>query len=179
MKVRADEYLISLGIDLKRVAKRFTYILFKMNLFVEQSNLTNKVEINRRILAGVIHDYFVDTKRAKDFHKIKHTNPEKVYAYLAYWLLRRKPIQVIKIFKGCEFVNELFITMFLSSSITAEKNISKEQKEDNPTFKKLRGLLFYNLKYRPTSQQSIELMIEAFFCGCDFSAKAATPKQTN
>jgi hypothetical protein len=29
--------------------------------------------------------------------------------------------------------------------------------------------LFYNLKYRPVFQQTLELTIKAFFSGCDFS----------
>ena len=67
---------------------------------------------------------------------------------------------------------ELFITLSLSSSIATERNISKERRENNPTFKKFNELLFYNLKYRPVSQQSLELMIEAFFGGYDFTEVA-------
>jgi len=178
MKVVADKYLKDLGIDLKRVAKRFVFVLFKMNLFIDQYNLNNKVEVNRRMLAEAIHDYFVDTERAKKFHNIKHTNAEKVYAYLAYWILRRKPIQVVEKFNGCEFVNEIFITQFLSSAIASEKKISRDQKEKNPTFKKFMELLFYNLKYRPVTQQSLELMIEAFFCGYDFTTTNTVPEST-
>jgi hypothetical protein len=169
MKEPAQKYLSSIGVDLTRVAKRFVFILYKMNLFIDQYALDKKVTINRRMLIGAIHDYYVDTIRVKNFHKIKHTNVEKVYAYLAYWLLRRKPLQVIEEFNGCEFVNEVFIALFLSSAIASEKGISREQKEKNPTFKKFMDLLFYNLKYRPVSTQSLELMIEAFFSGCDFT----------
>jgi hypothetical protein len=168
MKEPAKKYLRSIGVDLTRVAKRFVFILYKMNLFIDQYALDKKVTINRRMLTEAMHDYFVDTVRVKDFHKIKHTNAEKVYAYMAYWLLRRKPLQVIEEFNGCEFVNEVFIALFLSSAVASEKKISKDQKEKNPTFKKFMELLFYNLKYRPVSQQSLELMIDAFFCGCDF-----------
>jgi len=170
MKVRADEFLKGIKVDLKRVARRFACTLSKMNLFINQYELINKVEVNRRMLAEAIHDYFADTQRAKDFHNIKHINAEKIYAYLTYWILLRKPIQVVEKFNGCEFVNELFLTLYLTSSIAAEKNISKDQRENNPTFKKFQDLLFYNLKYRYISQQSLELMIEAFFCGCDFIA---------
>ena len=170
MKVPAKEYLRKIGVDLTRVAKRYACIFFKLNLFISQNAkfLDKKVTINSRILAEAIHDYFVDIMRAKSFHGIEYTNAEKVYAYMAYWLLRRKPIQVIEEFNGCEFVNELFVTMYLSSSIATDKNISEDQKKNNTTFLKFQKLLFYNLKYRPVSQQSLELMIEAFFSGCDF-----------
>jgi len=168
MKVPAQEYLRKNGVDLKRVAKRYVYTFYKMNLFIEQYALKGKVIVNRKMLAEAIHDYYVDTIRVKDFHGIEYTNTEKVYAYIAYWLLRRKPLQVIEEFNGCEFINELFITLALSSSIASEKNIAEDTRENNPAFRKFQDLLFYNLKYRPVSQQSLELMIEAFFCGCDF-----------
>jgi hypothetical protein len=141
-----------------------------MNEFIEYHKLDNKVTINRRMLVEAIHDYFVDTDRTKNFHNIEHTNTEKVYAYIAYWLLRRKPIQVIEKFNGCEFINEIFITLCIASSIATEKKITKDQKVHNPSFKVFKELLFNNLKYRHVSQQSLELMVEAFFCGCDFKA---------
>ena len=95
MKKPAQEYLRSIGVDLKRAAKRFVYLLYKMNLFIHEYALAKKATVNRRMLAEAVHDYYVDTIRTKDFHEITYTNAEKVYAYMAYWLLRRKPIQVI------------------------------------------------------------------------------------
>jgi len=169
MKIPAQDYLKKNNVDLKRAAKRYAYIFFKMHLFIEQYDLKGKVIVNCRMLAEAIHDYYVDTIRVKDFHGIEYTNTEKVYAYEAYWLLRRKPLQVIEEFTGCEFTNELYITLALSSAMATEKNIARDKRGSNPTFKKFQDLLFYNLKYRPVSQQSLELMIEAFFSGCDFT----------
>jgi hypothetical protein len=63
------------------------------------------------------------------------------------------------------------------SVISAEKGVTKLW-ENNTTMKTFQSLLFYNLKYRQVSQQSLELMIEAFFCGCDFHTRANTPKLT-
>ena len=159
MKTPAREYLRENGIDITRIAKRYAHTFFKMNLFIEQFALKGKVIVNCRALIEAMHDYFIDTKRIKDFHGIEYTNAEKIYAYLTYWLLKRKPLQVIEEFSGCEFINELFITLALSSSIASVKNIAKDKIGNDPVFRKFQDDLFYNLKYRPVSQQSFELMI--------------------
>jgi len=73
MKIPAQKYLKDNGVDLKRVAKRYAFIFFKMNLFIDQFALKGKVVVNRRMLAEAIHDYYVDTIRVKDFHGIEYT----------------------------------------------------------------------------------------------------------
>ena len=40
-------------------------------------------------------DYFTDISRLKHFHQAKHINSLKVISYETYWLLRRKPIQIL------------------------------------------------------------------------------------
>ena len=52
--------------------------------------------------------------------------------------------------------------------MAAEKGIDNEKKDKCSSYKKFIDLLFYNLKYRPVTQQSLELMITAFFSGFDF-----------
>jgi len=170
-----SEFFNSVNIDYKRIAHRYIIILEKIQKFIKKDNIENNVEFNFRLLKSAIIDYFVDIARVKKFHGIQIINPEKIYAYTAYWLLKRKPLQIKIPYNGCEFVNEKFITSYMMSVISAEKDVTKLW-ENNPTMKTFQSLLFYNLKYRHVSQQSLELMIEAFFCGCDFHAGANTPK---
>jgi hypothetical protein len=60
------------------------------------------------------------------------------------------------------------VTSFLVASILAELGISGETSEKNGVFKKFKHLLFYSLKYRHVSQQSLELMVESLFAGFGF-----------
>jgi hypothetical protein len=121
-------------------------------------------------LKRAVFDYYVDIARIKDFHKIPRVNTEKIYGYTAFWLLKRKPLQVTIPFPGSDFVNELFVTSFLAANILAEKGIGTGTKND--TFKNFQRLLCYSLKYRHVSQQSLELMVEAFFAGFDTALAA-------
>jgi len=169
MKTPVLEYLKKYGIDSDRIANRYVHILKMFHAFIDNLSLGDNVIISGRLLKKTVVDYFTDIVRIKEFHNIKNTNNEKIYAYTAYWLLKRKPLQVIKPFKGCEFINELFITFFLLSLSCKTRNIDNDQKKENLTLENFQSLLLYNLKYRQISQQSLELMISAFFCGYNFS----------
>jgi hypothetical protein len=163
-----SEYLSGHDINNDRIASRYISILEMMDAFIVTEGIGQNVIIDRELLKTAVCDYFVDIARVKDFHEIKKANTEKIYGYMAYWLLKRKPIQVKLPFPGSAFINELFITRYLISNMCAEKNISHTQCAQNAIFKNFQSLLYYNLKYRLETQQSLELMIEAFFCGCDF-----------
>jgi len=163
-------YLKKYDIDTNRIANRYVQILKMLHEFIRVYTLGNDVKINGRMLKKAVVDYFCDIVRIKEFHNISNINKEKIYGYMAYWLLRRKPIQIISNFNGCEYINELFITFYLTSLITRARRIDNHKKNNHSTFGEFQALLNYNLKYRPISQQSLELMIEAFFCGYDFTA---------
>jgi hypothetical protein len=161
-------YLARYDIDNEHIASRYASLLEMMDTFIVEKGIGSDVVIDHELLKTSVCDYFVDIARAKSFHDIAKVNTEKIYGYMAYWLLKRKPIQVKSPFAESAFINELFITGFLISNILTEKNISPTQSVQNATFENFKSLIYYNLKYRLVTQQSLELMIEAFFCGCDF-----------
>jgi len=167
-KLSILEYLKKNNIDANRIANRYVQVLMMLHQFIKGKHFENDVKINGRMLKKAIIDYFCDIVRIKEFHNINNTNKEKIYGYMTYWFLRRKPIQVINNFIGCEYINELFITLYITSLITKARKIDNNKKNNHPTLGEFQDLLNYNLKYRPISQQSLELMIEAFFCGYDF-----------
>lgn len=163
-----SEYLYRHGIDNERIASRYVSILRMINTFLNTENIDDKAIVDLDLLKTAVCDYFVDIARVKDFHDIEKVNTEKIYGYMAYWLLKRKPIQVKLPFSESEFVNELFVTGYLISNMFTEKKIHHSQCAQNTAFNEFRSLIYYNLKYRFVTQQSLELMIEAFFCGCSF-----------
>jgi len=158
-------YLSRHDIDNDRIASRYVALLKMIHSFIAAEKIDQYVAIDLEMLKTAVCDYFVDIARVKDFHDIAKVNTEKVYGYMAYWLLKRKPIQVISPFPQSTFINELFITGYLVSNMLAEKNINLTQCAQNAAFDQFRSLIYYNLKYRLVTQQSLELMIEAFFCG--------------
>lgn len=92
-------------------------------------------------------------------------------AYLVFWLLRRKPIQLIE-FSDEEkdiFVNERFASyLMISESIIKLDSMeiaTKLNKEELEQFGKYLDLLLYYFKYRQVNPQMIELVIESFKIG--------------
>ena len=66
-----------------------------MKDFLEQNDLCDVAYIQEMALTHAIMDYFSDIQRLKDYQKIEHINEIKIKAYETFWILKRKPIQLI------------------------------------------------------------------------------------
>jgi hypothetical protein len=153
------------------ISMRFKALWDDTYSVIKNFGLKDKLCIDKESFANVILDYFTDVARLKDFQDIKRTNTDKIYGYELFWFLRRHPIQLLKEDPNLYDINEKIALNVFLPRILAEaglpcdnKNQSKEFQEKLNTFI---DLLFYNMKYRTYTQQSLELMIEAFLCGCN------------
>ena len=66
-----------------------------MKLYIQEAGYGEHVVCNERIMLNVLLDYFADIFRLKDFHGIENTRTEKIFAYTAAWIVKRKPLQFI------------------------------------------------------------------------------------
>ena len=161
MESNASIYRELCGIfDSNTLHRRAAYLKNKMELFIEASDATGMLYVDPKILAHVVVDYFTDIYKIKDFNKIKNTNKAKITAYTAFWLCRRKPIQLSRpcTDDSFAFVNEAFVTTYIVDEMS---NLNATMK--TPEF--IKENLFYHLKYRQYDAQSIELMINANITG--------------
>ena len=162
------DYLNDHGFNSGVIVQRFIQTLKMAHNFVNIKKIAQNINVDGKLLKIATIDFFVDIARVKEFHKeIKIINFEKNYGYMAYWILKRKPLQIIKEFPGSEFINELFVAAYIIPLILAEKGKNGSHCI-HKSFEDFQILLFYNLKYRQLTQQSLELMINSFSCGCDF-----------
>jgi len=143
---------------------------------LEKMNMDKVARIDKESFYNAVLDYFTDIARLKEMHNITKTNMVKIYAYEMYWLLRRRPIHLVKDTKDSFDLNEKVIISIFIPKILEEVGIpySKDphNKEIEKHLKVFTNLLFYNFKYRQYSPQSLELMIEAFICGCAYADAA-------
>jgi hypothetical protein len=151
----------------EKISSRFDHINNLLKEYIVQNGYENRLIVSQNIVEHIVIDYFVDIDRLKEFQEIEHTNEIKVYAYLAYWMLRHKPLQIVDDDNQDElvFVNEEFVTDFLCSFLFSNpSNVPyiAEQKEIIDDFVKT---LSYHLAYRSYSAQNIELMLLAFQAG--------------
>lgn len=148
--------------------KRYKNLLIQMQDILEALGVLDKVAINTDLLGQAVLNYFEDIDRLKKFEGIERTNEDKIYGYETFWLLRDKPIQVVDSNMSSEYlyINEKVFTCMLISKMLKESDVHPDSK--NPCLMPFLQLLYYNFKFRNFTQQSLELMITAFFCANKF-----------
>jgi hypothetical protein len=171
MRISVPDFCRNAGINIRDVTGTYINALMLIHLYIKKNNLQEKVVINGRALKEAVVDFYVDISRIKSYHPIDKPSIEKDDAYKAYWLLRRKTLQVTSSFDNCEFINEHFVTAFLLAVVSRQRNIDDAKKSKNSTWNNFKKLLYRSLMFRAVTAQSLELMIEAFFCGCDFAGQ--------
>jgi len=138
---------------------------------IKNFGLKSKLRMDEESFKNIILDYFTDIARLKDFQDIKRTNTDKIYGYELFWFLRRHPIQLLEEDPNLYDINEKVALNVFIPRILAEAGLPYDHKNQTKEFqerlKTFIDLLFYNMKYRTYTQQSLELMIEAFLCGCN------------
>ena len=150
---------------------RFRNLLDLINKFLKEAEYpADSVLCNERILYHVLLDYYSDIARLKEFHEIKHTKSDKVVAYLIFWILRRKPIQ-LKQYSSEEkdiFVNERFACAYLLTECLLESQNAQMTDDITDKLDKYIEFILYYFKYRQVNPQVIELVIESFKMGLEF-----------
>lgn len=151
--------------DLYPIETRFNNILEQMQEVLIRMGIIDKVSINTDLLGKAIVDYFEDIDRLKTFEDIPRVNVDKIYSYGIFWILRRHPIQIIDkdLDERFWYINEKVCIAIMIPKMFAEMGIDLSAK--NPRFMDFLELMYYNFKYRLYTQQSLEFMVEAFFCG--------------
>ncbi len=164
----------------KEFVSRFAELQKQIDEFLAAAGYLNadgdegSAECNDRILYHVLLDYYADIQRLKEFHAIKYTKSDKNIAYLAYWILKRKPIQVTNAVEEDKdiFINERFVCYVITYECLQQKKqdagFCKLDEQQSLKYDKYIDLLLYFLKYRECSAQMLELLIETFKMGIVF-----------
>ncbi len=148
---------------------RYAAIYADMMNYITESGYQDKVRVNELTLGYALVDYFEDIRRLKDFHHIPHINSIKLVAYMAYWLLRRKPLQIVALEKELLYVNERFVLAYILEFLNDGQSHILER--ENSGLNAFVESLFYYFKYRQINAQAIEMIILAFFAGQVYQSK--------
>ena len=151
--------------SLDDIADRIDSIEERLIAFIEKRELTNKVCISEKNLWLAVLSYFSDIKRLKAFHGIDKTSVTKIHSYMAFWLLRKKPLQIIEDFDECERINERFAAFYLVDFLLRENREAVLSGNAKNQFLEFTQTLYYYFSYRVFSAQSIELVLTAFLAG--------------
>lgn len=157
----------------EKICHRYEYLYEQIRQFIEslrpdQPDIYNKLVINERALMHCVLEYFEDIEKVKSAHKLEHTNSPKVYAYMAYWFLRRHPIQLLSSEDEDDdlvFANEKFVLSMLMSFMTHGSEAKPLGDKDLSMYKAFLNTFYYFLKFRRLDPQSIEMLLLAFRLG--------------
>ena len=129
----------------ERIVDRFNWLYDLIHNYLKSENAEDYTYLSETILQHVIVDYFVDIDRLKSFHEIETTNKTKIYAYIVFWVLRHKPIQITsKAPKDKWDINEAFAAELLRSFLQDDPSnvlILREVESDINDFQ--RTLIYY------------------------------------
>jgi hypothetical protein len=158
-----------------KVEKRWNTLYTQLDEFLIQNNLSSAATVNKFLLTNVILDYYYDIKRLKDFHDIEKINSQKIIAYTAYWLLYRKPIQIINPQpEGQQFntkelatLNERFTLQYILNYLSESNRGSHilDRALNSKGLENFSAMMLYYLEYRLRDAQSLEMIITSFFAG--------------
>ena len=161
----------------KRIQERFQDFYDAYDDFIKKMHLKKVVRINSYTLWHAVLDYFTDISRLKKFHKIERVNTFKIMAYELSWLIRRKPLQIVvdedeqedrAKAEALVFINEKFVLSYIVSYFT--KLIGYDfyetlNEQNKACFDGYLDSLFYYLKYRNCSSQTLEFALLSFGAG--------------
>lgn len=149
------------------IKSRIKQISQEMLDFLAINRLEEIAYINEMALTHAIMDYFSDVQRLKDYQKIAHINEIKIKAYETFWLLKRKPLQLVGQIDDDRYlyVNEKFLLSRLTSFMLGDDINVPIIEEKAVAFKNFVDTLYYYLKFRKCDAQSMELMLLAFKAG--------------
>ena len=149
-------------------------LFYQINEFLNKNGYSSVASVDRHLLSNAILDYLADIKRLKLYHEIDEENSQKIIAYTAYWLLRRKPIQICNaqskvdeplILKELTTVNERFVLRYILDYLSTRVKDSHILERSDKGLEVFSNMLLYFLIYRLRDAQSIEMIIIAFFAG--------------
>lgn len=164
ISMRTSEVLSRYHISEERYKSRYAALYNDIVKYIKASKFDEKVVLNKYSLSCMLVDYFMDIGRLKEFHRIDHINSIKIVAYVSYWFLRRKPIQVLAYDDDLLYVNEKFITLYILDFLMNNErgNILDRTERGLEAF---RNQLLYYFKYRRFDAQNIEMILMSFFSG--------------
>ena len=154
----------------EKIIARFEFFINFIKKVGDEDN--DKLGVNDKVLQYCIMDYFSDVYRLKEFHKIGKINDIKRVAYESYWILRRKPIQILSDEQNAEnliFSNEKFVLTYLTNELLGDKKNNILSDEATASYKSFVNSLYYHLKYRDCDAKVLELMILSFKAGLCYS----------
>ncbi len=159
-----------------KISLRGALLLEEYNIFIKSIGVDpNSVTMWMDLLFEVVLNYFADIQRLKEFHEIERVNSEKIAAYTAFWLLRIKPIQIVRL-KPKERERYLLINEYCAANTLIASLFDRDLQIFNPKellekWNKFYENLIYTFHYRPLDPRLFGLVIVSLLTEAPYQKK--------
>lgn len=150
------------------IQSRYAVFYEEILEFAKSLGIRDEIRIDESILIHTVLDYYSDIARYKKFHEVRHINSVKVISYESYWLLRRKPIQVVvdgEVNDTLCFLNEKFVFSRLTKFLLGDGKHVVLGERSKKAFSNFLDYLYYYLKYRSYDPEMLEMILMGFKAG--------------
>lgn len=159
-------------IGTEKIRERYEFLLQEMTDFIKRVGNDSFVQVNEKLLLHCVLEYFEDISKVKGAHQIEHVNSIKAYAYMSYWILQRRPIQVINHDEMSEnevFLNEKFVLSFIIGFLLGDNKTKPLIGDNLKKYNAYVNTFYYYLKFRQVTAQSLEMIMLSFETGKIFN----------
>ena len=146
----------------ERILERKEYIYIVAKDLIKRHKLdSSDYHISLPIIDEVAVNYFSDFKRLKDFHLLERGNRIKIASYMSYWIIRERPIQLLKDHYSDR--TSLKLNQLLAFTVIFDVIFTQEHIFTNDLWRlnNFVDLLLYTFRYRVFTAQTIELALQA------------------
>ena len=133
------------------IQSRYAVFYEEIEEFAKSLGIREKIQISESLLSHAVH-----------------INSLKVISYETYWLLRRKPIQILvedETSDAMAFLNEKFVFSRIAKYLMGDGKRVILSPETKKGFLNYLDSLFYYLKYRNYDAEMLEMMLMGFKAG--------------
>lgn len=144
----------------ERFTARLLFLIEKAEDTIERYSAREHARVSPKVMRDALLDYVADISRLKEFHEIERVNPIKVASYTAYWVLRRKPIQLVADPPDGQVerdLNEWFALTLFVAMVYDTKQQYLQDKATHAAWNEFLLALHYTMTYRVITPQAPEL----------------------
>ena len=174
LKKDADLIKVKMAWHMQTIKKQYELFIAKKTNSIQ--NIQDAVYLNTELLLDALESYFKDIHRYKNYSGSTWANKQKQAAYIIKWLVRFRPIQIVKdanleadeiIHINSEFALSCafsFLGTKIADLVKQNREHVKKLNETQPKDKQMDsfyGRLLYDLRYRELSGKKLILVFDA------------------
>lgn len=154
------------------VRDRYRFLYDRLKAYIEERDFSSKLYINETLLQQTVIDYFREIYWEKKSSPTGNVGAEMSSACMAYWITRRKPLQICPSNSQDNetdpviiFANEGFCVTLIANELLMPKETNPMAADKEDALLDFMDEIYHAMKYSNLNQKSLASMLYAFNIG--------------